>query len=55
MKHISDETIKEQWKEDLIGKDAYRGTSLTYAFLANQFGHFSPLSRRVFANGNHKL
>jgi hypothetical protein len=41
MEHISNKTIKEQRQEDLIGKDAYRGTSLTYAFLANQFGHFS--------------
>ncbi len=41
MGHISKKTIKEQRHEDLIGKDAYRGTSLTYAFLANQFGHFS--------------
>jgi len=24
-----------------IGKDSYRGVSLTYAWLANQFGHFS--------------
>ncbi len=26
---------------DLIGKDSHRGITLTYAWLANQFGHFS--------------
>lgn len=30
-----------QLKRDLIGKDSYRGVTLTYAWLANQFGHFS--------------
>lgn len=29
-----------QLKLDLLGKDSYRGISLTYAWLANQFGHF---------------
>ncbi len=29
-----------QLKKDLIGKDSYRGITLTYAWLANQFGHF---------------
>ncbi len=33
--------IFKQLKEDLTGKDAYRGITLTYAWLANQFGHFS--------------
>jgi hypothetical protein len=27
--------------QDLIGKDAYRGITLSYAWLANQFGHFA--------------
>ena len=30
-----------QIKADLIGKDSYRGVTLTYTWLANQFGHFS--------------
>jgi hypothetical protein len=30
-----------QLKADLIGKDSYRGVTLTYSWLANQFGHFS--------------
>ncbi len=29
-----------QLRLDLLGKDSYRGISLTYAWLANQFGHF---------------
>ena len=29
-----------QLKADLIGKDSHRGITLTYAWLANQFGHF---------------
>lgn len=33
--------IFKQLKDDLIGKDAYRGVTLTYAWLANQFGHFA--------------
>lgn len=33
--------ILKQLKKDLIGKDSHRGVSLTYAWLANQFGHFS--------------
>ena len=31
------------WKQimaDLIGKDSYRGVTLSYSWLANQFGHF---------------
>lgn len=31
----------KQLRQDLLGKDSYRGISLTYAWLANQFGHFS--------------
>jgi hypothetical protein len=27
--------------KDLIGKDSYRGVTLTYAWLANQIGHFA--------------
>jgi hypothetical protein len=37
-------TLKRVWqqlKADLIGKDSYRGITLTYAWLANQFGHIS--------------
>ncbi|TAE15924.1 MAG: ATP-binding protein [Bacteroidetes bacterium] len=30
-----------QLRYDLIGKDSYRGVTLTYSWLANQFGHFS--------------
>lgn len=30
-----------QFKADVIGKDSHRGVTLTYAWLANQFGHFS--------------
>jgi hypothetical protein len=41
MKSISARAIRKQLWEDLVGKDAYRGVSLTYAWLANQFGHFS--------------
>ncbi len=36
-------TYKNMWaqlKADLIGKDSHRGITLTYAWLANQFGHF---------------
>ncbi len=41
MNLITKKNKKEQLREDIIGKDAFRGTTLTYAFLANQFGHFS--------------
>lgn len=33
--------IKKQLKQDLWGKDAYRGVTLSYTWLANQFGHFA--------------
>lgn len=33
--------IRQQLKADLIGKDSYRGVTLSYSWLANQFGHFS--------------
>ncbi|MGH2647629.1 MAG: hypothetical protein ACRDE8_08685, partial [Ginsengibacter sp.] len=32
---------RNQLKADLIGKDSYRGVTLTYTWLANQFGHIS--------------
>ncbi len=38
---IKREHILRQLKADLIGKDSYRGVTLTYSWLANQFGHFS--------------
>ncbi|GAC1438198.1 MAG: hypothetical protein NVSMB63_01440 [Sediminibacterium sp.] len=41
MKPISGKDILRQLKYDLIGKDSYRGVTLTYTWLANQFGHFS--------------
>lgn len=41
MKYINRKEIIAQLKKDLIGKDAYRGVTLTYSWLANQFGHFS--------------
>jgi hypothetical protein len=36
--------IKEiflQLYKDLIGKDSHRGVTITYSWLANQFGHFA--------------
>ncbi len=41
MTFISRREIIEQLKRDLIGKDSYRGVTLTYSWLANQFGHFA--------------
>ncbi len=41
MKYLSTKQILNQLKYDLIGKDSYRGVTLTYSWLANQFGHFS--------------
>ena len=38
---ISKKDILKQLKADLIGKDSYRGVTLTYSWLANQFGHFA--------------
>ncbi|HWB24984.1 MAG TPA: AAA family ATPase [Chitinophagaceae bacterium] len=40
-KNIPARAVLKQLKADLIGKDSYRGITLTYAWLANQFGHFS--------------
>jgi hypothetical protein len=39
MKNIPIKVIIHQLKQDLIGKDAFRGITLSYAWLANQFGH----------------
>ncbi len=38
---ISSTRIKAQLKYDLIGKDSYRGITLSYAYLANQTGHIA--------------
>ncbi|MBK6861480.1 MAG: ATP-binding protein [Saprospiraceae bacterium] len=40
-KWISWKHIGSQLVYDLIGKDSFRGVSLTYSWLANQFGHLS--------------
>ena len=39
MKAITGKDIFKQLRYDLIGKDSYRGVTLTYSWLANQFGH----------------
>jgi hypothetical protein len=41
MNAISFQDILRQLKADLIGKDSYRGVTLTYSWLANQLGHFT--------------
>jgi len=41
MRIITAKKVLAQIKFDLIGKDSYRGVSLTYSWLANQLGHFS--------------
>lgn len=41
MSAISFREVLRQLKADLIGKDSHRGITLTYAWMANQFGHFS--------------
>jgi hypothetical protein len=41
MGRIKLKDILNQFKADLIGKDSYRGVTLTYSWLANQFGHIS--------------
>jgi hypothetical protein len=38
---ISGKEVLKQLKADLIGKDSYRGVTLTYSWLANQFGHIA--------------
>jgi hypothetical protein len=40
-KPITSGDILRQLKADLIGKDSYRGVTLTYSWLANQFGHIA--------------
>ncbi|WP_026776663.1 ATP-binding protein [Polaribacter sp. Hel_I_88] len=40
-KTIPFKRILKQLKDDAIGKDSHRGITLTYAWLANQFGHIS--------------
>ena len=41
MQHnLSSADVRRQLKADLIGKDSHRGVTLSYAWLANQFGHF---------------
>ena len=39
--HLSNRFVFKQLSQDLIGKDSHRGVTLTYAWLANQFGHIS--------------
>ncbi|MEI8074420.1 MAG: ATP-binding protein [Bacteroidota bacterium] len=41
MGKITTKDVLNQFKADLIGKDSYRGVTLTYSWLANQFGHIS--------------
>ena len=41
MGRITVKDLFKQVKADLIGKDSYRGVTLTYSWLANQFGHIS--------------
>ncbi len=38
---ITNSWLFKQLHADLIGKDSYRGVTLTYAWMANQFGHFA--------------
>ncbi|WP_439131120.1 hypothetical protein [Polaribacter sp.] len=38
---ITFKKVLQQLKADLIGKDSHRGITLTYAWMANQFGHIS--------------
>jgi|GEM_PF-485572 len=33
--------VLKQLKNDLIGKDSYRGVTFSYSWLANQFGHYA--------------
>ena len=41
MQTITKKIRKEQFKYDIIGKDSQRGVTLSYAWLANQLGHFT--------------
>lgn len=38
---LTQQDVVRQLKADLIGKDSHRGITLTYAWMANQFGHFA--------------
>lgn len=38
---ITPKYVLKQLKADLIGKDSHRGITLTYAWMANQFGHIA--------------
>lgn len=38
---ITPKQVFKQVKADLIGKDSHRGVTLTYSWMANQFGHIS--------------
>jgi len=41
MSTIKKKRVLQQLKADLIGKDSYRGVTLTYSWMANQMGHLS--------------
>jgi hypothetical protein len=41
MKNLPPKMTRRQIIQDLKGKDAFRGVTLSYTWLANQFGHFS--------------
>ena len=41
MANLTAKQILKQLHYDLIGKDSYRGVTLTYSWLANQLGHFT--------------
>ncbi|WP_418649595.1 hypothetical protein [Tenacibaculum aestuariivivum] len=41
MNKIKRTIIFNQFKKDLIGKDSHRGVTLTYSWMANQFGHIA--------------
>ena len=41
MKKIKTQHVLNQLKSDLIGKDSYRGVTLSYSWMSNQLGHFS--------------
>ena len=41
MEIIQAKFIFDQLQYDLIGKDSYRGVTLTYSWIANQFGHIA--------------
>ena len=41
IRFVTPNVVWTQFWRDLIGKDSQRGVTLTYSWLANQFGHFS--------------